>query len=205
MRGCSLPTRESSAHIDEEYSGFLKANQHARFKAPAGQPSSTWFPDILQMIEDREIALTREGGEGYIILKMNSLEDREMINALYRASEAGVKVDLIVRASAAWGPTSHTAKNIRINAYRGYLSEHARICTLGMAAIETNLSLFGRLDGTKPAPPHVRSLFLSVYSEPLRKRQIIDILKIQLSDNRSAVLWVDEHLNNLFKREDGIT
>jgi polyphosphate kinase len=38
-----------------------------------------------------------------------------------------------------------------------------------------------------------------VYAEPL-KRQIIDILKIQLEDNRSAV-WVDEHLNNIFKRD----
>ena len=38
-----------------------------------------------------------------------------------------------------------------------------------------------------------------VYADPL-KRQIIDILKIQLEDNQSAV-WVDEHLDNVFKRD----
>ncbi|HHT29287.1 MAG: polyphosphate kinase 1 [Petrimonas mucosa] len=153
-------------------------------------------PAILQMI-DREIALTREGGEGYIILKMNSLEDREMINALYRASEAGVKVDLIVRGICCLVPNQPYSKNIRITRIVDTYLEHARIWYFRNGGNET--IYLSSADWMERNLHRRIEVAFPVYSEPL-KRQIIDILKIQLSDNRSAV-WVDEHLNNLFKRE----
>ena len=136
-------------------------------------------PAILQMI-DREIALTREGGEGYIILKMNSLEDREMINALYRASEAGVKVDLIVRGICCLVPNQPYSKNIRITRIVDTYLEHARIWYFRNGGNETiYLSSADWMERNL----HRRIEVASGLFEPL-KRQIIDILKIQLSDNR---------------------
>lgn len=67
------------------------------------------LPEIHRMIE-REIEHVRNGGKGYIILKMNSLEDKVMISELYRASEAGVKIDLIIRGICCLVPNQPFSK-----------------------------------------------------------------------------------------------
>ncbi|HAC72135.1 MAG TPA: RNA degradosome polyphosphate kinase, partial [Porphyromonadaceae bacterium] len=151
---------------------------------------------IHQMIE-QEITEVESGREGYIVLKMNSLEDKGMINALYRASEAGVKVDLIIRGICCLIPNQPYSKNIRVTRIVDAYLEHARVWYFLNGGKETiyltsadwmQRNLHRRIEVAFP-----------VYSEPL-KRQIIDILKIQLEDNQSAV-WVNEHLDNVFKRD----
>ncbi len=84
------------------------------------------LPGIHQMIE-REIAHVKEGGIGRIILKMNSLEDKGMINALYRASEAGVKIDLIIRGICCLIPNQPFSKNISVTRIVDAYLEHARV------------------------------------------------------------------------------
>ncbi|MDD2327569.1 MAG: polyphosphate kinase 1 [bacterium] len=154
------------------------------------------LPAIHQMIE-QEIAHVEQGREGYIILKMNSLEDKGMIDALYRASEAGVKIDLIIRGICCLVPNQPYSRNIRVTRIVDAYLEHARVWYFLSGGKETTYltsadwmarNLHRRIEVAFP-----------VYAEPL-KRQIIDILKIQLEDNQSAV-WVDEQLNNVFKRE----
>ncbi|HBK32447.1 MAG TPA: RNA degradosome polyphosphate kinase, partial [Porphyromonadaceae bacterium] len=83
-------------------------------------------PDIHKMIE-REIKHAKSGGLGYIILKMNSLEDRDMIDALYRASEAGVKIDLIIRGICCLVPNQPYSKNITITRIVDAYLEHSRV------------------------------------------------------------------------------
>lgn len=56
------------------------------------QPKKT----LLELIRG-EIAKAENGQEAYILLKMNSLTDRQLIDALYQAGQAGVRVDMIVR------------------------------------------------------------------------------------------------------------
>src|SRR5205085_387806 len=51
---------------------------------------------LMEKIE-REIELHRKNGKGHLIFKANSLADRDFVEALYRASQAGVKVELIIR------------------------------------------------------------------------------------------------------------
>ena len=51
---------------------------------------------LLSMINE-EIAKVQNGGEGYMLLKMNSLTDRQLIDALFAAGQAGVKIDMIIR------------------------------------------------------------------------------------------------------------
>ncbi|WP_294067308.1 polyphosphate kinase 1 [Proteiniphilum sp. UBA1028] len=154
------------------------------------------LPAIHQLI-DREVESVKNGGLGHIILKMNSLEDKGMINALYRASEAGVKIDLIIRGICCLVPNQPFSKNITVTRIVDAYLEHARVWYFFHEGEEKvyltsadwmERNLHRRIEVAFP-----------VYSEK-PKRQIVDILKIQLEDNQSAV-WVDEHLNNVFKRD----
>jgi polyphosphate kinase len=83
--------------------------------------------DILALI-DEEITQHEEHGNGHIIFKLNALQDKEMIQALYRASQAGVKVDLQVRGVCCIRPgIDGISDNISVSAIVGRFLEHSRI------------------------------------------------------------------------------
>lgn len=82
---------------------------------------------ILERIE-REIVRHRKYGDGRIIFKMNALVDRECITALYRASQAGVRVELQVRGVCCLRPgLDGISENIRVTTIIGRFLEHARL------------------------------------------------------------------------------
>jgi polyphosphate kinase len=82
---------------------------------------------ILEEIE-RTIAAHREGGGGRIRMKMNALVDRACIQALYRASQAGVPVELNVRGISCLRPgVEGVSENIRVTSIVGRFLEHSRI------------------------------------------------------------------------------
>lgn len=75
-----------------------------------------------------EITHHQQSGNGRIIAKMNALDDLEMIRELYRASEAGVEIDLIVRGHCRLRPgLPRFSKNIRVISIVGRFLEHSRI------------------------------------------------------------------------------
>ncbi|MGG0238712.1 RNA degradosome polyphosphate kinase [Bacillus rhizoplanae] len=83
-----------------------------------------------QFIEliDEEIRYHKQYGNGYIIAKMNSLTDKPLIQKLYEASQAGVKVDLIVRGTCCLRPKIlGVSENIRVISVVGRYLEHSRI------------------------------------------------------------------------------
>ncbi len=151
-------------------------------------------PTLKKMIQ-REIRNVKQGKKGYIILKMNGLQDKEMINELYKASESGVKIDLIVRGICCPIPNQSYSKNIRITRIVDMFLEHSRIWyfyndgkeNLFLSSADwMRRNLYRRIETTFP-----------VWDASI-KQTIIRILQIQLEDNVKACL-VDEQLHNVFK------
>ena len=80
----------------------------------------------------REIAAHKQSGNGRLIFKMNSLVDREIMRALYTASQAGISIDLIIRGACCLVPgVPGFSDNIRIRSVVGRFLEHSRIFSFG--------------------------------------------------------------------------
>lgn len=152
------------------------------------------IPELNRLI-DREIELAKNGKRGRIILKMNALQDPTMIDRLYEASEAGVEIDLIVRGICCLIPGQAYSRNIRITRIVDTFLEHARVWYFGNGG---NPKLFlGSPDWMR------RNLYRRIEAvtpilDPDLKRELTDMLSIQLSDKRKAC-FVDDHLRNCWK------
>jgi len=117
---------------------FLGADVHKLFQELTGLGRALRLKKMIQAPFDlhrvlldrieREIKFTAEGGIGRIIAKMNGLEDTEIIDALYRASQSGVKIELIVRGVCCLKPgVKGMSDNIRVRSVLGRFLEHTRI------------------------------------------------------------------------------
>jgi polyphosphate kinase len=86
---------------------------------------------IIERVQ-REIEHVHAGGEGLVQIKVNSLVDEDAIDALYRASRAGVTVDLIIRGMCALRPgVPGLSDNIRVRSVLGRFLEHSRVFRFG--------------------------------------------------------------------------
>lgn len=86
---------------------------------------------VLELM-DKEIALAKAGGEGYVGAKLNSLTDKVIIDKLIECSQAGVKVDMVIRGiSCLVAGVENVTDNIRIRSIVGRYLEHSRIYIFG--------------------------------------------------------------------------
>ncbi|HKS69207.1 MAG TPA: polyphosphate kinase 1 [Ktedonobacterales bacterium] len=101
---------------------------------------------LLRRIE-REIERHKAGGRGHLIFKTNNLVDAEIIHALYRASQAGVRVDLLARGICSLRPGMEgVSENIRVTSLVGRFLEHSRIYYFAGGGVEEDEVLVGSAD-----------------------------------------------------------
>ena len=87
--------------------------------------------NVLRYIQE-QIDLARSGGEGYVFIKVNSLNDMEIMEKLIEASQAGVKVEMVIRGICCLCPgIPGYTDNIRIKSIVGRYLEHSRIFIFG--------------------------------------------------------------------------
>lgn len=154
-------------------------------------------PELTRMIR-REIEHVEAGRRGRIVLKMNGLHDRNMIDELYRASEGGVEIDLIVRGICCLIPDRPYSRNIRITRIVDMFLEHSRIWYFYNDGQE-DLFLTSADWMRRNLNRRIETAFPILVPEI--KQEIIDILKIQMSDNVKACR-IDGGLQNNFIRDD---
>jgi polyphosphate kinase len=141
--------------------------------------------DKVIALIDRESEHARQGKEARIIAKMNALLDQSLIQALYRASQAGVQIDLIVRGICALRPGIRgVSENIRVRSIVGRFLEHSRIYYFGNGGDEE--IYIGSAD-LMPRNLYERvEVLVPLRDELLRERVRSEILSAYLADNRKA-------------------
>ena len=160
------------------------------------QSPFTLHSKVLEAIRN-ETALAKAGKRAHIIAKMNALLEPQTINALYEASQAGVKIDLIVRGVCALRPgVKGLSENIRVRSLIGRFLEHSRIFyfhrdgknDVYLASADwMDRNFFRRIETCFP-----------VLDKKLKKRVLDEGLKINLQDNLQA--W-EMDLNGFWHRK----
>src|SRR5450755_4625478 len=134
---------------------------------------------------DREAEHARQGKDAHLIAKMNALLDKAVIQALYRASQAGVQIDLIVRGICALRPGVHgVSDNIRVRSIVGRFLEHSRIFYFANAG-EDEIYIGSADWMTRNLYERVEVL-VPLRDEMLKQRVRHEILDAYLADNRKA-------------------
>jgi len=133
-------------------------------------------PKLLSLIHNE----TRQGTKGQIIAKVNSLVDEDVIRALYKASQAGVKIDLIVRGICCLKPAIEgVSENIRVISILGKYLEHARSFYFKNDASKIYISSADWM----PRNLVRRIELLTAIKDETAQNKIIQILKLQCADN----------------------
>jgi len=144
----------------------------------------------------REITNANNGKKAYMLLKMNGLGDKEIIDAFYNASLNNVTIDLIVRGICKLKPQMKYSKNIKVTRIVDRFLEHSRIF-----AFYNNGDWEVYISSSDLLTRNIRrrvELITPIEDKKLKK-EIIDILKIQLKDNTKAK-FLDKNGNNLDKK-----
>jgi len=153
-------------------------------------------PAIYRLI-DNEIKNAKAGKKAYMVFKMNSLADEQMITKLYQANNAGVKIQLIVRGMCCLIPgVKGYSENIEVISIVDKYLEHSRVhiyCNDGNELLYLTSADFM----TRNIDNRVEVGF-PVYDEHLRK-EIRDIINIQLSDNTKA-REINSHNTNKYHK-----
>ncbi len=132
----------------------------------------------------REIDLHCADQPGHIIFKMNALEDPDIARALYEASQAGVKIELIIRDSCRVRPgLAGLSETMRVVSLVGRFLEHARIYYFRNAGDEE--LYFGSADAMRRNLEHRVEVVVPVIL-PQHKEELRQVLELQLRDQRSG-------------------
>lgn len=133
---------------------------------------------------DNEISIARAGGEGYVAAKLNSLTDKVLIDKIIECSQAGVKVELVIRGiSCLVSGVEGVTDNVQIRSIVGRYLEHARIYIFG-TGVRKKVYISSADYMTRNTTRRVE-VAAPILSEEVKKR-VLDIFDTQMQDNVKA-------------------
>ncbi|HRI84711.1 MAG TPA: polyphosphate kinase 1 [Ignavibacteria bacterium] len=154
--------------------------------------------EFLKLIGN-EIKNALEGKAASILIKLNSLEDKKMIEKLYEAGKAGVKINIIVRGVCCLIPgVKGLSKNISAVSIVGRFLEHSRVYVFHNNGDEK--IYLSSADWMKRNLSRRIETAFPVYDKDLKK-EILDLMEIQLSDNVKSRI-IDAHQTNKFRQNE---
>jgi polyphosphate kinase len=167
-----------------EFFNFLTLGYAPARKYKKLLPSPRILKKVLLESIKREMEHQAKGGQGLIQLKTNALTDQDIISALYQASQAGVRVDCIVRDSCLLRPgISGLSENIRVVSLVGRFLEHARIYYFRNNGHEQYY--IGSADLMRRNLER-RVEMVTPVDAPVLKENLREIIDLQLGDRRGA-------------------
>jgi polyphosphate kinase len=179
---------------------MMHRQEHAKFHEIMTAPINL-HSGFMKLI-DEETRIQKHGGKGHIIAKMNSLVDPDIIKALYAASQAGVKIELLVRGICCLRPgVKNLSENIRVVSIVDRFLEHSRIYYFRSGGMERVYlssadwmprNFYTRFEVAFPiVDPHIKKFVREV------------ILETGLRDNtKSWDLKSDGHYERVVQQED---
>lgn len=176
MFTCSQPIGEDATAVFNMLSGYSEPLGWNKLSL-----APIWLRDKFLYLINREKEHALDGRDAYIIAKMNSLCDRKIIEALYDASTAGVKIRLIVRGICCLVPgIEGVSDNIEVRSIVGTFLEHSRIFRFANNGQEE--IYMGSCDWMPRNLDRRVEILFPVENKELKK-QVRHILDVQLSDN----------------------
>lgn len=164
-----------------------------------------WLRDRFHYLVEREIRHAKEGQEAHIIAKMNSVCDKDIIELMYKASKAGVKIELIVRGICCLIPQLEgVSENITVRSIVGTFLEHSRIFYFENGG---NPEIYMASADWMSRNLDRRVEIMFPVEDAKLKKEVKHILDVQLADNVKAQLMQPDgsyvRVSELLKREAG--
>lgn len=147
---------------------------------------------VFKKLFEQEIKNVKDGKPGYILLKMNGLEDPYMIEELYKASEGGVKIDLIVRGVCRLIPDQPFSQNIRVVRIIDRFLEHDRVYLFHNDG--EDILYAGSADWMRRNLYRRIECVFPIKNKKLKK-EMLHMLKLQLKDTVKA-RNIDKYMKN---------
>lgn len=163
-----------------------------------------WLRDRFHYLVEREIRHAKEGQEAHIIAKMNSVCDKDIIELMYKASKAGVKIELIVRGICCLIPQLEgVSENITVRSIVGTFLEHSRIFYFENGG---NPEIYMASADWMSRNLDRRVEIMFPVEDAKLKKEVKHILDVQLADNVKAQLMQPDgsyvRVSELLKREN---
>jgi polyphosphate kinase len=176
---CRTDLAADVAEVFNRLTGYSRQTEYRKLLV-----APTTLRSGLMALIEREIANASAGRPARLIFKFNSLVDPQMINLLYRASQAGVQIELIIRGMCCLRPgVPGLSENIRVRSIVGRFLEHSRAYLFWNNG--SPVIYVGSADlMTRNLDRRVETLF--PIEDPQLARQISDLLQIGLQDNVRA-------------------